>query len=62
MPTHSGILPGESHGQRVLAGQGLKESDMTEHSRIHSICSSRVQITGMSTFVHSYIPSTTSTF
>ena len=33
MATHSSILPGESHGQRSLAGyspQGRKESDMTE--------------------------------
>ena len=31
-----GILPGESHGQRSLAGyspKGRKESDMTEHTR-----------------------------
>ena len=33
MATHSGILPGESHGQRSLVGYspwGRKESDMTE--------------------------------
>ena len=33
MATHSSILPGESQGQRSLAGystQGHKESDMTE--------------------------------
>ena len=33
MATHSGILPGESLGQKNLAGyspQGCKESDMTE--------------------------------
>ena len=33
MATHSNILPGESHGQRVLVGYsqwGCKESDMTE--------------------------------
>ena len=33
MATHSGILPGESLGQKSLAGyspQGCKESDMTE--------------------------------
>ena len=33
MATHSSILPGESHGQRNLAGYsplGHKESDMTE--------------------------------
>ena len=32
------FLPGESHGQRSLAGYspwGHKESDMTEHSQIH---------------------------
>ena len=33
MATHSNILPGESHGQRILVGYsqwGCKESDMTE--------------------------------
>ena len=33
MATHSGFLPGESHGQKSLVGygpQGRKESDMTE--------------------------------
>ena len=33
MATHSSILPGESHGQRSLAGygpQGCKESDTTK--------------------------------
>ena len=33
MATHSVFLPGESHGQRSLAGygpQGCKESDTTE--------------------------------
>ena len=33
MTTHSSILPGESHGQRSLAGYilcGRKESDTTE--------------------------------
>ena len=33
MATHSSILPGESHGQKSLAGYspwGHKESDMTE--------------------------------
>ena len=33
METHSSILPGESHGQRSLAGyslRGRKESDTTE--------------------------------
>ena len=33
MTTHAVFLPGESHGQRSLAGfspQGLRESDMTE--------------------------------
>ena len=33
MTTHSNILPGESHGQRILVGYsqgGCKESDMTE--------------------------------
>ena len=33
MATHSSILPGESHGQRSLAGyspRGCKESDTTE--------------------------------
>ena len=33
MATHSSILPGESHGQRNLAGyspRGCKESDTTE--------------------------------
>ena len=36
MATHSSILPGESRGQRSLAGyspQGHKESDMTERLR-----------------------------
>ena len=36
MATHSRILPGESHGQRSLAGyspRGRKESDTTE--RVH---------------------------
>ena len=37
------LLPGESHGQRSLVGyspQGLKESDMTEHStgKVTRIC------------------------
>ena len=34
MATHSGILAGESHGQRSLVGYspwGRKELDMTEH-------------------------------
>ena len=34
MATHSSILPGESYGQRSLAGyspRGSKKSDMTEH-------------------------------
>ena len=38
MATHSIILPGESRGQRSLAGyspQGCKESDTTEHAHIH---------------------------
>ena len=33
------FLPGESHGQRSLAGcnpWGCKESDMTEHARVHT--------------------------
>ena len=40
------FLPGESHGQRSLAGWGggyspwgHKESDMTEHAHIHTSCS-----------------------
>ena len=35
MATHSGILPGKSHGQKSLVGyspQGCKASDMTEQS------------------------------
>ena len=35
MATYSNILPGESHGQRSLAGYspwGHKELDMTEHT------------------------------
>ena len=35
MATYSNILPGESHGQRSLAGYspwGHKELDMTEHA------------------------------
>ena len=38
MATHAVFLPGESHGQRSLAGyspKGCKESDRTEHVRIH---------------------------
>ena len=37
METHSSIRPGESHGQRSLAGYspwGPKESDMTERPSI----------------------------
>ena len=37
MTTHSGILPGESHGQRSLVGYnpwGRKELDATEHAHI----------------------------
>ena len=37
--THAILLPGESHGQRSLAGynlQGSKESDMTEQQRMHT--------------------------
>ena len=37
MATHSGILAGESHGQRSLVGYspwGLKESDTTEKLRL----------------------------
>ena len=40
MATHSSILAGESHGQRSLAGclpRGLKESDMTEQGRVHTV-------------------------
>ena len=36
MASHSSILPGESHGQRSLAGcspWGCRESDMTEASK-----------------------------
>ena len=36
MATHSSILPGESHGQRSLAGYslwGCKESDTTEATK-----------------------------
>ena len=36
--THSSILPGESHGQRSLAGyspQSVKESDTTEQLSTH---------------------------
>ena len=32
-------MPGKSHGQRSLAGcnpWGCKESDMTEHARVHT--------------------------
>ena len=35
------VLPGESHGQRSLVGcspWGLKESDATEHPRVHTMC------------------------
>ena len=35
MAAHPSILPGESHGQRSLAGclpQSCRESDMTEHT------------------------------
>ena len=41
MPTHSVSMPGESHGQRNLAGYSLwgrKESDTTEQLSIHTIC------------------------
>ena len=37
MATHSSFLPGESHGQRSLAGYspwGLKELDVPEHAQI----------------------------
>ena len=37
--THAILLPGESHGQRSLAGynlQGSKESDMTEQQSMHT--------------------------
>ena len=39
MVTHSVFLPENFHGQRSLAGyspRGLKESDMTEHTYVHS--------------------------
>ena len=44
MATHSGALPGESHGQRSLVGRGPwghRESDtteVTEHTRTHFTC------------------------
>ena len=37
MATYSNILPGESHGQKSLAGYspwGHKELDMTEHTHM----------------------------
>ena len=40
MVTCSSIFAGEFHGQRSLAGhspQGLKESDMTEHTLTHEM-------------------------
>ena len=39
------FLPGESHGQRSLAGyspRGHKESDMTEHAQTSQHCSSAI--------------------
>ena len=39
MATHTILLPGESHGQRSLAGynlQGSKESDTTERQSMHT--------------------------
>ena len=39
MATHYSILPGESHGQRSLAGsspRGCKESDTTERLKMHA--------------------------
>ena len=39
------FLPGESHGQRSLAGYspwGSKESDITEHARTSQHCSSAI--------------------
>ena len=41
MATHSGILPGEFHGQRSLAGCSSwdhKESDTTEWLSTHTLC------------------------
>ena len=46
MATCSSILPGESHGQRSLAGYspwGPKESDMTESTHTHTIFHKRLQ-------------------
>ena len=41
MATHSSILTGIIHGQRILAGYspwGLKESDMTEPLSRDTVC------------------------
>ena len=48
------LLPGESHGQRSLAGYspwGLKESDTTEHAHLHWTIPSHVWTTS-SLFIH----------
>ena len=46
--THSGILPGEAHGERSLAGYcpwGCKESDMTEWLSTHVVLSTNLNKT-----------------
>ena len=40
MTTHSGILPGESHGQRSLVGPRGRKEDTTERLHFHFLCHS----------------------
>ena len=37
MATHSSILAGKTHGQRILAGYSCKELDMTELAHAHTV-------------------------
>ena len=46
MATHSGILPGESHGKRSLvhcSPWGCKELDVTEHSESNIVPSTMIR-------------------
>ena len=51
MAMHSGILPGEAHGQMSLAGYspwGHKESDTTEQLTLSHLCFSYITNTSES--------------
>ena len=65
MATHSSTLPGESHGQRSLAGYrpwARKESDTTEGLSTHTYIFDRHKYTHVLVYVHLIIHSTYTSF